>query len=70
LSPLQRRWFISWENLAERVLRGAVVWRRKCFGNASERGLRYVERVLSVIQTLRRRGRDVLEYLTAAGHTP
>jgi transposase len=51
-------------NLAERMLRGAVIWRKKCFGNSSARGLRYVERVLSVIQTLRRRGHDVLEYLT------
>lgn len=53
-------------NLAEQMLRGAVIWRKKCFGNASEAGLRYVERVLSVIQTLRRRGHDVLEYLTQA----
>src|SRR5678816_4361829 len=53
-------------NLAEQILRGAVIWRKKCFGNASEAGLRYVERVLSVIQTLRRRGHDVLEYLTQA----
>lgn len=53
-------------NLVERMLRGAVIWRKKCFGNSSERGLRYVERVLSVIQTLRLRGHDVLEYLTQA----
>lgn len=53
-------------NLAERMLRGAVIWRKKCFGNASEAGLRYVERVLSVIQTLRQRGHDVLDYLTQA----
>jgi transposase len=54
-------------NLAERMLRGAVIWRKRCFGNASEGGLRYVERVLSVVQTLRRRGHDnVLDYLTDA----
>lgn len=53
-------------NLAERMLRGAVIWRKKCFGNASESGLRYVERVLSVMQTLRRRGHNVLDYLTDA----
>jgi transposase len=53
-------------NLAERMLRGAVIWRKKCFGNASEGGLRYVERVLSVMQTLRRRGHNVLDYLTDA----
>jgi transposase len=54
-------------NLAERMLRGAVIWRKRCFGNASESGLRYVERTLSVMQTLRQRGHDnVLDYLTDA----
>lgn len=53
-------------NLAERMLRGAVIWRKRCFGNASEGGLRYVERVLSVMQTLRQRGHNVLDYLTDA----
>jgi len=53
-------------NLAERMLRGAVIWRKKSFGNTSEAGLRYVERVLSVIQTLRQRGHNVLDYLTDA----
>jgi transposase len=53
-------------NLAERMLRGAVIWRKKSFGNASESGLRYVERTLSVTQTLRQRGHNVLDYLTDA----
>jgi len=53
-------------NLAERMLRGAVIWRKRSFGNASEIGLRYVERTLSVIQTLRQRGHDVPDYLTDA----
>jgi transposase len=53
-------------NLAERVLRPAVIWRKKCFGSDSLGGCVFVERVLSVIQTLRLRGQSMLEYLTAA----
>ena len=53
-------------NFAERALRRAVLWRRKSFGTQSEAGSRFVERILSVVTTLRQQGRDVLEYLTAA----
>jgi transposase len=53
-------------NLAERMLRPAVIWRKKSFGCHSRRGCQYVERMLSVIQTLRLRNANVLDYLTAA----
>jgi transposase len=53
-------------NLAERMLRPAVIWRKKSFGCHSRRGCQYVERMLSVIQTLRRRNADVLSYLSCA----
>jgi transposase len=53
-------------NLAERMLRPAVVWRKKCFGSSSEAGCRYVERMLSVTQTLRQRGQPVVAYLADA----
>ena len=53
-------------NNAERPLRRAVLWRRKSFGTQSESGSRFVERVLTVVTSLRQQGRDVLEYLTAA----
>ena len=53
-------------NFAERALRRAVLWRRKSFGTQSEAGSRFVERILSVVTTLRQQGREVLEYLTAA----
>jgi transposase len=53
-------------NAAERILRQAVLWRKKSFGTRSRRGSRYVERVLSVVATCRLQGRNVLEYLTAA----
>ena len=53
-------------NLAERMLRPAVIWRKKSFGSASPAGCRYVERMLSVTETLRRRGHPVLAYLAGA----
>jgi len=53
-------------NAAERALRRAVLWRRKSFGTQSAAGSRFVERILTVVTTLRQQGRDVLGYLTAA----
>lgn len=50
-------------NEAERGLRRVVLWRRKSFGTQSESGSRFVGRILTVVATLRRQGRDVLEYL-------
>src|SRR5690606_15326902 len=50
-------------NLAERDLRELVIWRKRCFGSQSLRGLRFVERVMTVVQTLRKRGRGVLDFL-------
>lgn len=53
-------------NHAERVQRLAVLWRRRSFGCQSETGCRFVERILTVVQTLRLQKRSVLEYLTEA----
>jgi transposase len=53
-------------NLAERMLRRAVIWRKKSFGSQSRGGCRFVERMLSVTMTLKLRGRDVLGYLASA----
>jgi hypothetical protein len=53
-------------NAAERALRPAVLWRKGSFGSASERGSRFVERMLTVAATCRQQGRSVLEYLVAA----
>lgn len=57
-------------NLAERDLRALVIWRKRCFGSQSERGLRFVERVMTVAHTLRKRGRAVLDFFerTVAAH--
>jgi len=53
-------------NAAERALRRAVVWRRRSFGTQSVGGSRFVERLLTVVTTLRQQDRDVLDYLTMA----
>ena len=53
-------------NNAERPLRRAVLWRRESFGTQSESGSRFVERILTVVRSLRQQGRDVLDYLSAA----
>lgn len=50
-------------NLAERDLRSLVIWRKLCYGCQSERGLRFVERVMTVTMTLRKRGCDVLGFI-------
>jgi transposase len=53
-------------NHIERMLRLAVLWRKKSFGSQSERGCRFVERLLTVVQTRRLQGRPVLDYLYEA----
>jgi transposase len=50
-------------NHIERLLRRAVLWRRRSFGCQSAAGCRFVERILTVVQTCRLQGKDVLEYL-------
>jgi transposase len=50
-------------NHAERVQRLAVLYRKNCFGCHSDRGCRFVERLLTVVQTLRLQKRPVLQYL-------
>ena len=52
-------------NAAERALRHGVIWRKLSLGTASCAGSRFVERLLSVIETCRRRGESVAAYLTA-----
>jgi transposase len=53
-------------NAAERALRPLVLYRKGCFGTHSEQGSRFVERMFTVVATLRRQKRNVLEYLTQA----
>lgn len=53
-------------NHAERVLRSGVLWRKNAFGCHSAAGCRFVERILTVVQTLRLQKRPVLTYLQQA----
>jgi transposase len=53
-------------NHAERVLRRGVLWRKNSFGCHSAAGCRFVERMLTVVQTRRLQGRSVLGYLHEA----
>jgi transposase len=50
-------------NHAERLLRRGVLWRKSSFGCTSVAGCRFVERLLTVVQTRRLQGRSVLRYL-------
>ncbi len=53
-------------NHAERILRLGVLWRKNAFGCHSAAGCRFVERMLTVVQTLRLPRRPVLDYLHRA----
>ena len=55
-------------NFMERLMRLAVLWRRRSFGCNSQEGCRFVERILTVVQTCRLRQRNTLDYLRAAVH--
>ena len=51
-------------NAAERALRAAVLWRKGCFGNQSESGMRYAERILTVAATCRQQHIPLLDFLS------
>jgi transposase len=53
-------------NVSERALRPAVIWRKLSFGTQSARGSRFVETILTVVETCHRQSRNSFEYLTAA----
>jgi transposase len=55
-------------NHAERVLRKAVLWRKKAFGCVSDDGCRFVERILTVVQTLRLQRHSVWKFLQESLH--
>ncbi len=54
-------------NVAERALRPAVLWRKGSFRSDSQAGSRFAERLLTVVASCRQQGRSVLEFLVAAG---
>jgi transposase len=51
-------------NLAERALRPAVLWRKGSFGTQSASGSRFVACMLTVAATCRQQERSLLDYLT------
>ena len=53
-------------NAGERSLRHAVIWRKLSFGTQSASGSRFVETMLTVIETCRQQRRNVFSFLTAA----
>ena len=54
-------------NVSERALRPAVLWRKGSFGSDSTAGSRFAERLLTVAASCRQQGRRLLEFLVAAG---
>ena len=53
-------------NAAEQALRRGVLWRKRSFGTQSQAGSRFVERLLTVVISLRRQHLHVLDFLTEA----
>jgi transposase len=64
-------------NAAEQSLRHGVIWRKLSFGSQSETGERFVERVMTVAETLKRQAKNSFDYFTRCfsefirgGHSP
>jgi Transposase IS66 family/Family of unknown function (DUF6444) len=53
-------------NAAEQAIRPAVLWRKCIYGSQSAQGSLFVGRMLTVVTSLRRQRRSVLEYLVEA----
>lgn len=53
-------------NASEQALRTAVIWRKLSFGTKSAKGSRFVETILTVVETCRKQSRNSFDYLTAA----
>jgi transposase len=53
-------------NAGERSLRHAVIWRKLSFGTQSAAGSRFVETMLTVVETCRQQRRNVFTFLTNA----
>jgi transposase len=53
-------------NAGERSLRHAVIWRKLSFGTQSAHGSRFVETLLTVVETCRQQRRNAFAFLTRA----
>jgi len=65
-SFLQQEGIEPTNNEAERGLRPAVIWRKISLGTHSEYGMRFVERILTVMATLKKQRRGIWAYLEQA----
>lgn len=55
-------------NLAERDVRHGVLWRKISFGNQSESGKIFVQRMLTVVITMKKQAQNALDYIVACFH--
>lgn len=55
-------------NVCERALRHPVIWRKLSFGNDSDDGITYVERILSVLATCRQQDLNPYDFLQQIVH--
>jgi hypothetical protein len=53
-------------NAGERALRHPVIWKQLSFGTQSSAGSRFVETLLTIVETCRQQGRDPLQFLVNA----
>jgi transposase len=53
-------------NHGERMLRTGVLWRKRSFGSRSDNGRRFVERILTAVQSRRLQKRPVFSFLVEA----
>jgi transposase len=51
-------------NIAEQALRTGVIWRKTSYGTQSERGSRFVERMLTCSANLRKHARSLFDFVT------
>jgi transposase len=55
-------------NLAERGLRPAVIYRKLTGGSQSQWGMAFIERLLTIVCTFRQRARNIFTFLRGAFH--
>ena len=53
-------------NASERALRHAVIWRKLSFGTQSARGSRFVETLLTVVESCRQQSHSAFTFITPA----
>lgn len=63
---IEQEGVVPTNNFAEQQIRPAVLWRKSSFGTQSEQGSRFVERLMTVVASLKLQERNVLDYLVEA----